>query len=107
MRVRMFCPQDLAMMVRGLVCIQSPFGGSPIATDIVFGPRFVRDAVKMGLTAVLGGTFACIDDLTVSTALVFYSFLRFLCCAVCMDVTAVRRDISLLTGLQRENLLLS
>jgi hypothetical protein len=52
-------------MVRGLVAIQSPLAGSPIATDIVYGPRFLRDAVYIGLTAILGGSVACIEDLTV------------------------------------------
>ena len=57
-------PLTAIAQVRGLVCVQSPFGGSPIATDIVYGPGLVRDAVHTGLTGLLRGSFSCIDDLT-------------------------------------------
>jgi hypothetical protein len=57
-------PLTAIVQVRGLVCVQSPFGGSPIATDIVYGPGLVRDAVHTGLTGLLRGSFSCINDLT-------------------------------------------
>ena len=54
---------ELAPIVRGIVCLQSPIGGSPVASDLVFG----SSAVKMFIHAVyriVGSDFESLRDLT-------------------------------------------
>ncbi len=54
---------ELAPIVRGIVCLQSPIGGSPVASDLVFG----SSAVKMFVSALyrlVGSDFESLRDLT-------------------------------------------
>lgn len=54
---------EIKRHVAGLVCVQAPYGGSPIASDIL-SDADVRGAVATFLRSVLAGDLECVEDLS-------------------------------------------
>ena len=54
---------EIKSHVAGLVCVQAPYGGSPIASDIL-SDADVRGAVATLMRSVFAGDLKCVEDLS-------------------------------------------
>ena len=63
---------ELAPLVRGIVCLQAPIGGSPIASDLVHGTSLMARIMHLAYR-VVGANIESLKDLTHANRQRFYT----------------------------------